>query len=544
MNERLACRQLLRHLNNATVLRKNPLLRPLLFAPEHTVSGRSSAREVVEVARAALHAAAETIREAPGKQSELVHRERQYQILLRCDLAGESHTDVAAALGIGRRQFYRERNRACDLLVEYFIERFHKIQLPPEAQQHTDHARARVVDIFALELSRANALRQTAQFDTAATQFERIATSQCSALQQTLAGCGLAELFADIQSFTKAQRLLDRTLAHVTSQAEMSEGERHVALAETHVTRARLAEAQGESGSIDALCALASHHARAALLAGAHNAHTVLARVALLQVSHNDLRGDNGAAARNLSHARDAIAETPYPTANIVGEYFRRALDHQVNNGAAQAGITETYSRALDVAERNGLVVEASRIISTYAAYLSLVDRVADARIYLRECLAMDALTPTHAYTDLLLAAANIECAPNGDAARAIDLARQAEPRLEPGSLNWANAKLMRSMAYLSLGDHSEVIEPISQAIHSFQKLESPRYAGTAMGILAGAYDGLGRKKEAHELIRDAIDQLQRHGNARQLSQAYSTSARITGSRRHAREAHKLLRAT
>ncbi len=126
----------------------------------------------------------------------------------------------------------------------------------------------------------------------------------------------------------------------------------------------------------------------------------------------------------------------------------------------------------------------------------------------------------------------------------AIDLAHRAQQRLEPGSLNWANTMLMQSMAYLALGNHAEVIEPITQALDSFQRLASPRYAGTAMRILAGAYDGLGRKKEAHDLIRDAIDQLQSHGNARELSQAYSASARITGSRRHAREASKLLQST
>ncbi|MEO9171228.1 MAG: hypothetical protein ABI282_11465 [Candidatus Baltobacteraceae bacterium] len=538
MNERLACRHLLRHINDAAALRKNALLRPLLYASGETAAKCFDARDVLALARRVLGEALQSLRAAPCKPAELVHRERQYHILLKCDLGAESHAEVASALGIGRRQFYRERTRACELLAEYLVERFHNAELLhfPDSQRVAGNAR--VVDIFALELNRAIALRHAAQFDRAAAQIERIIDSSENGLQRALALCAKADLLTDLQDFAGARSLLGNALDEVENC--VPHDGRRSAFAIVHLARAALAEAQGDVAAVDSLCILAEHHARESLVDGPV-AHMALARIELLLVPQNDMRGDAAAAARHLANARGALAETPYPQAHVIGEYFRRHLDHLVTSNADPRNVVETYTQALEIAEQNGLPIEASRVCSIYAAHLSLVGRLDEARSYLRRCLAMQALVGTQAYTDLLLAAADIECGPSGDPAAAIALARRAQDRLEPESLNWANSMLMQSMAQLCLGNYTGVLEPVSLALDAFRRLASPRYVGASMRVLAKAYDGLGRKPEANALIRDAIDQLRGRGNARQLSLAYSASAHITGSRAHAREARRLL---
>ena len=77
-------------------------------------------------------------------------RAARYQtILLRCDLGEELHKRVAAELGIGIRQFYRERQALIEALSEILPGRLRR-------QASSDTA---VVDVSALELARARTLQ-------------------------------------------------------------------------------------------------------------------------------------------------------------------------------------------------------------------------------------------------------------------------------------------------------------------------------------------------------------------------------------------------
>lgn len=95
---------LLRNLHNGPALSENPFVAGLGIGP---------VRDVLEHLCAALG------EEAAGgaRDSSVV---RQYEIFRRCDLAGEPHSSVAAALGISRRQFYRERRQIAHRVAEAF----------------------------------------------------------------------------------------------------------------------------------------------------------------------------------------------------------------------------------------------------------------------------------------------------------------------------------------------------------------------------------------------------------------------------------------
>ena len=91
-----AARRLLRDLDEEVALRANPLL--AAYAAEPYDRLRTRVLRSVESLDPGLTATARSER-----------RYRLYQILVRCDLTGESHKEVAAALGISRRQFYLDR---------------------------------------------------------------------------------------------------------------------------------------------------------------------------------------------------------------------------------------------------------------------------------------------------------------------------------------------------------------------------------------------------------------------------------------------------
>jgi tetratricopeptide (TPR) repeat protein len=92
-------RCLLRDLDDAAALRKNPLL-------------ASYADESHDRLRARITRAVESLVSGRPATTAQDRRYRLYQVLVRCDLHGESHKAVAAELGISRSQFYVDRREA------------------------------------------------------------------------------------------------------------------------------------------------------------------------------------------------------------------------------------------------------------------------------------------------------------------------------------------------------------------------------------------------------------------------------------------------
>lgn len=92
-----AARHALAHLENERELRCNPLL----------ADGHGLPHDAV---RAAVLRALDAMRPYRGDASDRAFR--RHAIVARCDLGAESHKSVADALGLSRRQFYRERREA------------------------------------------------------------------------------------------------------------------------------------------------------------------------------------------------------------------------------------------------------------------------------------------------------------------------------------------------------------------------------------------------------------------------------------------------
>jgi tetratricopeptide (TPR) repeat protein len=100
-----ASRRLLHDLDEESTLRANPLL--AAFASEEHDRLRARVLRAVESLDPGLR---------PTNASE--RQRRLYEIIVRCDLQGDAHKTVAAALGISRRQFYLDRRRAFLMLAD------------------------------------------------------------------------------------------------------------------------------------------------------------------------------------------------------------------------------------------------------------------------------------------------------------------------------------------------------------------------------------------------------------------------------------------
>lgn len=138
-----AARRLLRDLDEIVALRENPLLLEYAGEPH-------------EALRMRVLRAVESLDTGPAATTSSDRRYRLHQIILRCDLNGDSHKSVAAALGISRSQFYMDR-RAAFLCVADALER-----LPAQPQMD-----GLLPDAFSLHLDYVEMLRSQGRFDAA-----------------------------------------------------------------------------------------------------------------------------------------------------------------------------------------------------------------------------------------------------------------------------------------------------------------------------------------------------------------------------------------
>ena len=524
-------RHFFRNLENARELRHNPIV-AALFERFSAFGRTESEQRIAGEIREAVRESARTLLADP--QFTPLKARRYHDLVVRCDLEGAPHKIVAADFALCERQFYRERAIATRTVLEHvrcWVER---------EMQGNAHA----VDVFSIELHRAESLRQTGYVVHAASHLEDLARFAPHGWRKALALSHLAETNANLRNFAKAHNDIQDAQRELEAAESRDPGTRDLAAASIALSAALLAETEGNISPIGELCESVLERAQTSRAGNTGNElRAIAARAGLLQVSVCDADGDKSGAAGFLRNSRRLLDESSHIAPSLTAEYFRRALDHYVNSGAARSMVVDTYTRSLRIVESNGLIVEAARVISIYAAYLSMHGEIEDARSCLQQCFAMKSLANTHTYTDLLLASADVEASPKGDPHATIALAQQCRTQTSPGTLNWANALLLEAMARMKVADYAAVVQPISEALEIFKNLSLRHFVGVAMRILGEALHKLGKLTEAKSMIGDAVDQLRERGNPHQLYLAYRASAVITRSRAHAREARRLRRA-
>ena len=157
-----ALAHLLRHLHDGAALRANPIAARYFSPAAGSATAEDVEAEALARVRAAISAAVEHVFIAGPDEQANVHSRRQRTIIERCDLRREPHALVAADLGLSRREFYRERKRACGPIAEYLAH----VDL-------TDPARS-LPDEFDLTLTFAESLCRLGRHDAAIASMETL----------------------------------------------------------------------------------------------------------------------------------------------------------------------------------------------------------------------------------------------------------------------------------------------------------------------------------------------------------------------------------
>ena len=113
----------LRHLYIPLALRRCRVARLISHVRRGTNLDDPLHAEDITVVQDVAAACLEAIENEPRTLRGATQRNRQSAILLRYEVKGEPRESVAADLGISRRQFYRERERALEVFAAVLSDR-------------------------------------------------------------------------------------------------------------------------------------------------------------------------------------------------------------------------------------------------------------------------------------------------------------------------------------------------------------------------------------------------------------------------------------
>jgi hypothetical protein len=234
-----ATRHLLRNLDDAAELRRNPLVRSC-FVPAGEARDGGEHRTALARVRGLVHASLARCRDRSGARAR-TRIGRMHAALLRCDIDKQPLSVVAAELGLSDRQVRRERRAAHDA----FLHAFHYTANEPAA--------VTVCDIAALRIAQTEELHELGQSVLALAACEDIAASAGLAERRIEALCLAAEIDLDGARYGGAKvRLTDAETILAQRAHEFDERARAIAVERIDLAAWSLRRATGVG---NALCA-------------------------------------------------------------------------------------------------------------------------------------------------------------------------------------------------------------------------------------------------------------------------------------------------
>ena len=196
-----ASRHLLRNLDDAAELRRNPLLRSC-FADS---ADAHDPAPVLDRVRGLVHASLAGCRQRAGARSHGTLG-RMHAALLRCEIDKQPLSVVAAELGLSARQIRRERRAAHDAFLRAFAERT------------AAPAQAAVRDRAELRLARAAEMHELGQSALALTACDEVAAA-APAEHRVEALCLAADIERDCGRYAASKGRIDRATAALADVA-------------------------------------------------------------------------------------------------------------------------------------------------------------------------------------------------------------------------------------------------------------------------------------------------------------------------------------
>jgi hypothetical protein len=317
-----ASRHLLRNLDDAAELRRNPLVRACFTAPpgRHEVDPTHALDRV----RGMVHASLTRCRERPDNGRVHAGLARMHAALLRCEIDKQPLAVVAAEMGLSDRQVRRERRAAHDAFLHAF--RGAANDAPPAAI---------VRDRAALRIAEATELHELGQSALAMSACEGVANDAPLPERRIEALCLAAEIDLDAARYADAAARLAEATAILSARDVALEGDaRALAVERLDLAGWSLRTLTGVSAGVATPPPLAAANALGAL---AHDEPRAALHARALAVERLDLAGWS---LRTLTGVSAGVA-TPPPlaAANALG-----ALAHDEPRAALHARALAAYA--------------------------------------------------------------------------------------------------------------------------------------------------------------------------------------------------------
>lgn len=505
---------LFRHLSEPDALQSNALVADIFASAPGDSAAERKASAIAQIRKRIEHGADLCRRLDAGTRYD-TRGKRQRSIILRCDLGGEPHQNVAHELGICIRHFYRERRSAQLRIAQIFAE-----QRP---RPHTI-----VLDEHEASLAHAAMLAELGRSDDAITVFEALAATVDSEAKVRV----LALLADTLRNFGQTRR----AYSVLRAAADEACRERKDATRTSQLwLRFTEGETLAEDGSFDE--SERAFTAAAALLPRAAGILSIDARDGAIRASRALAwrayrRGASSEARDYAARGLHFLAVSGQPLLLI-----RESLMHAHILSLHQLGTIErdeAENRLLELlrfARGTGSLEQSAGLFCTLAT-------LANAPLKKTYRAQAQKLAFRHGSAYLqrqihLAAAAGLMF--NGDAAQAVCEVDEARKH-GPGDASQRILALdIEARTSLWAGDLRTAVTRARNAHNLATAVDDQRARGAVMRTMAMVELQLGHIGDASTLINEAIPVITLHGSPSSLNLALSVRERITQSQTMAR---------
>jgi hypothetical protein len=503
-------RHLLRHLDDASALRDNPLVAALFQ--------RTAANDdPLTVIRRIVARVADELRERAADGHSPLHAERQYQILVRADLGGELHKRVSADLGISLRLFYGER-RAIRLFVAQAVSKYVRIE--------TERQRV-VLDPFEMGFNRARALYEMGAVPAAIGQFESMLYASTEASRRVRLWSALVVRLAQSGSTDEARAVF----AGSCREFEFAFAT-HVAVTESMLLWNEGRELQAIAckerifPELDDLARSGEHSSRDFAL------ETYL--VGQLPLAW----AENLPAVRAVLERTRAIVRQGEPASLLRLMFLAEQGNLLMHESGPADRVRGLFTQAAHLAQKEG---HQEHYVMTMLLMSLLEERVGDpvrALSSVRELLAfVDGIGSVTVKRKALIRASALEVH-YGDAKRGIDYAKRVNGGEHLVRFYGAQATWLEGEGYLRLGRVDRARRAFT---HLCDQTSPPIFHGKALMSLAKLDARDGRTGEARERLDAGLRLIESSGMLGSLGLGYRHAAKITGDPKYLRRALELI---
>lgn len=489
--------------------------------------------------RETVQAASEHYRDADIAEDQKERAHRQFTLIQRCYLQRQPQHEVAAALGISMRQFYRERADACQRIAQFM-----------QAQESNPAlVRVHVLSEIAFTMDSAAASAEAGDYERAIGIYSDVAQNANFVQQKIEALCRRAELELDLGSYDRVQITLSVAAALLAEGREkLPPLLEQVSQAHVSLVVAKLAWMKGEA-------ALNHRSLEAARAAGEKvdgqagpRAKGLYVDVLLECANTADLNGDHASAQQWLDGAHKTLNEIGHSS-------LHRRIDWMILQ--ARLGLTllrpgnyatirqqlALLNEAFDMARGCGSLkrmIDAEIPLSLYCVQkVQEAERLANARRLMSLARQLK--------NRRLMASVSLDLADylsaTGYWIEGLRLLHHAESVVQAGSIPWAFFMNFKARYHMKAGDARAAYECEKAASECAQRLSNHRLLATTLRELASAAHHLGKDAEAMEYVTAAIPIAETHGTLVSCLRTYRCAAAITGKAKYERAAESFARA-